>query len=367
MEQKQEVSPEDNPLLFSIIIPVYNAAGYVSKCLDSLLEQDIDKSRYEIICINDGSTDNSLAVLNRYAQQHHNITVIDKSNSGVSATRNLGLEKASGKYVWFVDADDWVAKNCFGTFAQYITDQNPSVILLEYCEVLEKDFSLYENVVFDKSVAKTTVGVPFYVCAVCMAITKKELIDRYSLRFIENITYGEDTLFMRDLLDAMTLEDENQETKHLKLALRCPFVYFYRQHNHSAVNSSWTTNRHRYMESLLSRARLDRQRSRMTNMPEWYTKQYQDLFAGRIIDYMLFWLPGSGLDINETLQELKEEGFYPLKMPVPLEKIGETKSITQKIVTWYRAVAFKYPLIYRLYCAQMAKKYAKTQNTTADE
>lgn len=95
----------------SIIIPVYNVEDYVAKCLKSLLNQAFQD--YEIICINDGSTDNSLAVLHSFNDER--IKVINKKNEGSGIARNIGLEKAVGEYVFFVDGDDWLEENSLQT------------------------------------------------------------------------------------------------------------------------------------------------------------------------------------------------------------------------------------------------------------
>ena len=91
----------------SIIIPVYNIEDYISKCLESVLNQPFQD--YEIICVNDGSTDNSLEVLHSFNDKR--IKVIDKKNEGSGIARNIGLEKAVGEYVFFVDGDDWLEEN----------------------------------------------------------------------------------------------------------------------------------------------------------------------------------------------------------------------------------------------------------------
>lgn len=96
------------------------------------MNQDIDKSMYEIICVNDGSTDGSLAILQKYAQQYDNIVLIDKENKGVSIARNVGMEKAQGNYVWFIDADDWVARACLGVLIQEIKGHDPSVVQIGF-------------------------------------------------------------------------------------------------------------------------------------------------------------------------------------------------------------------------------------------
>ena len=90
----------------SIIVPVYNCAPFLSRCLDSLVNQTLKD--IEIICVNDGSMDNSLEILNNFSQKDSRIIVIDKENEGQSVARNVAIEIAKGDYLGFVDADDWV-------------------------------------------------------------------------------------------------------------------------------------------------------------------------------------------------------------------------------------------------------------------
>ncbi|BEU88729.1 hypothetical protein TAMA11512_21930 [Selenomonas sp. TAMA-11512] len=96
-------------MLVSIIIPVYNVEQYIEKCLDSVLGQTYQK--LDVICINDGSTDDSLAVLRRYEAQDSRVRIIDKGNGGVVSAREAGLRIANGEYTTFVDPDDWVESN----------------------------------------------------------------------------------------------------------------------------------------------------------------------------------------------------------------------------------------------------------------
>lgn len=94
----------------SVIVPVYNSAKYLPKCMDSLLGQGLGE-RMEILLVNDGSSDNSLDICNSFSDKHKNITVIDQPNQGVSAARNAGIKAARGKYIMFVDSDDSLSKN----------------------------------------------------------------------------------------------------------------------------------------------------------------------------------------------------------------------------------------------------------------
>lgn len=90
----------------SVIVPVYNVEEFLAKCLDSLVNQTIDKNEMEILCINDGSTDSSLAILREYEKKYPCITVFSKENEGLSATRNFGIRHAQGKYMMYIDSDD---------------------------------------------------------------------------------------------------------------------------------------------------------------------------------------------------------------------------------------------------------------------
>lgn len=95
----------------SIIVPVYNVEKYLKRCLDSLVNQTLKD--IEIICVNDGSTDGSLAILNEYVRNDDRIVVINQENSGQSVARNRGIDVAKGEYIGFVDSDDWVCEDYF--------------------------------------------------------------------------------------------------------------------------------------------------------------------------------------------------------------------------------------------------------------
>lgn len=99
--------------LVTIIVPVYNVENYLNRCLDSIIKQSY--KNLDIILINDGSTDNSLKICNNYAKNDTRITVINIENSGPSICRNIGLEKAKGGYISFVDSDDYIEKNFIET------------------------------------------------------------------------------------------------------------------------------------------------------------------------------------------------------------------------------------------------------------
>jgi len=105
---------------FSIIIPVYNTGEYLKKCLDSVFEQDFDD--YEVIIVNDGSTDNSEKIINDYLKKYSNIIYLNQKNSGLSMARNNGVLKATGEYLLFLDSDDFYEKNILRNLNREIDD-----------------------------------------------------------------------------------------------------------------------------------------------------------------------------------------------------------------------------------------------------
>lgn len=98
----------------SVIVPVFNAEKYLKMCLNSLVSQTL--KNIEIICIDDGSTDNSLAILDKFKSKDNRIKIIKQKNYGVSMARNNGISEAQGEYIGFVDADDWVDKDFFENY-----------------------------------------------------------------------------------------------------------------------------------------------------------------------------------------------------------------------------------------------------------
>lgn len=122
----------DNPLI-SVIIPVYNVEEYLPDCLNSLLESTYQN--LEIICVNDGSPDNSAAILEQYAAKDPRFKVLNKENGGQASARNKGLEAASGKYVFFLDSDDWVSADCLGELLRTAEESGADLACIEQITV----------------------------------------------------------------------------------------------------------------------------------------------------------------------------------------------------------------------------------------
>lgn len=125
----------NDTLKLSIIVPVYNVEKYLERCVDSLLHQDIDKSEYEIILINDGSTDKSYEIAQQLESKYGNIVLLSQENKGQSAARNVGLDIAKGKYIMFVDSDDILEPNVLNNLV--VVSEKNSLDLCFYSTVFE--------------------------------------------------------------------------------------------------------------------------------------------------------------------------------------------------------------------------------------
>lgn len=123
--------------MLSIIVPIYNVEQYLHKCIDSLLQQDIAPTDYEILLIDDGSTDNSAQIADYYAEQHENIHVVHQNNAGLSDARNVGIDKAKGDFVMFVDSDDFLEPCVLGTLIKKMKDDNLDILRFNYQNVNE--------------------------------------------------------------------------------------------------------------------------------------------------------------------------------------------------------------------------------------
>ena len=189
----------------SFIVPVYNVEQYLRKCVDSLLEQDLSSSEYEIILVDDGSTDGCPAICDEYAAKHENIRVIHQKNGGLSAARNAGIKIAKGEYVCFVDSDDYWEENMLGSLIVQVERENLDVLRFDYQNVNER-YEVFEPNKIPRYIdLKTDVvdGETYlnermsYACYAVMFIIKRELLK--NCLFKEGI-YFEDTEWLPRML-----------------------------------------------------------------------------------------------------------------------------------------------------------------------
>lgn len=184
---------------YSVIIPVYNAAATIGRCLDSLLNQPHHNA--EILLINDGSTDESGEICRRYAQMHDCVYYLEKENGGVSSARNLGLGKAVGEFILFVDSDDYVAEDYFTVVDEAMERWDPDMLIFELKCFGERNDIWQTGGFFSKDlleIAKYVRGVArAYLYSNLMTRTfRRKIIQEQNLRFHEDLLIGEDQVFI---------------------------------------------------------------------------------------------------------------------------------------------------------------------------
>lgn len=179
----------------SIIIPVYNVAPYIAKCLESVYLQDVDKGDYEIIIVNDGSTDNSLSIVRKTIADWENVKLINQANGGLSCARNSGLDCAIGDYVWFIDSDDWIESDSLRRILGQLNDLD--IMMLEFSNVIHSvkypnSYRIEHSGVLYKGIDILKQRNP--QCAVQFYILNRAFLNLHHLKFKVGI-YHEDSLF----------------------------------------------------------------------------------------------------------------------------------------------------------------------------
>ncbi len=186
---------------FSIIIPAYNAEAFLPRCLDSIFSQEFDD--YEVIVINDGSTDNTASILEEYSSKHPNLHVLTQSNQGMATARNRGLEAVQGDYILFVDSDDEFMPQALSKLAPHLNgedivgfgtriynEQTGTTIDFQLSTNDAKQYSGWEY--FNLYRLKST---PVHFVCIWQRVYRRGFLEENSLRFAECLRRAEDDLF----------------------------------------------------------------------------------------------------------------------------------------------------------------------------
>lgn len=211
--------------LVSIIVPVYNVEKYLKKCLDSLVKQSY--SNIEIIIVNDGSLDDSKAIIKKYYQKYPQlIKSYEKENGGLSDARNYGLKKAQGKYLTFIDSDDYIASDYIEKMYKAIKKNNSDVVICNYYTVKDKQKKIEKNYIPNQ------VGN--------LAIDKNQLFNSWAVwnkMFSQKIIKDNNLLFSKGVI----YEDMRFTLKVLLKANKISYVdealYYYIYRQNSIMNS----------------------------------------------------------------------------------------------------------------------------------
>lgn len=281
-------------MFLSIFVPVYNAQLYLEACLDSLLDQDL--TDYEIICVDDGSEDDSPAILDAYARRYANLRVLHQHNQGVAAARNAALAVAEGTYVWFVDADDLLRPNVLSRLRALAEESHCQRLVVGAYqfneELAQEEWRLAMK-------GGLPCNAPFQDAVVWRNLLRRDFLTAQGLAFrYPELTHGEDGLFLYELC-----------LSHPETAEHSEVVYFYRQHAGSAETAASRENRERKLRSYL----------RITEILHGYycSGRTEEMTADKLMSFLwlslyeIAKLPGQ--EAKPALRRLHGEGLFPCR------------------------------------------------------
>ena len=210
----------------SLILPVYNVEQYVAQCLVSCINQDIPKTDYEIIVVNDGTKDNSLAIVEEIAKTNNNIIVVSQKNAGLSAARNKGLSFAKGDYIWFIDTDDKIKENCLGSVLKKLYSEELDALGISAVRVIdgkpiEKIYSYRKP---DTNTGKEFLRQKLWLCGAQFTIYKRQFLLDNNLSFMKGVYHEDNEFTPRAYFFAE------------KVGVLCDILYFF-THNPNSITS----------------------------------------------------------------------------------------------------------------------------------
>lgn len=286
-------------MFLSFIIPVYNAGAYLRQCLDALYCQDIPREDYEILCVDDGSTDGSGDILDAYAAEDSLFRVIHTKNGGVAAARALGLSQARGSYIWFLDADDHIAENSLGKLRALAEASG--------CDRLVVGGYTFTDALTPEEQEASRQGllpcnVPWEDSVAWRNLLRRDFLSTHGLTFrYPELTHGEDGLFMYEISAAQPK------------ALEIPdIIYFYRIHSDSAETADAAESHRKKLASY----------QRITHILYGYYRsgRREPITADRLMTFLWFTLYETAQlprrEGKPVLEDLRALGLYPGK-PLP--------------------------------------------------
>lgn len=288
----------NNDIMFSIIVPVYNSEEFLHKCTDSLINQTLHN--IEIICIDDGSTDNSLSILHDYANNDDRITVLTQKHSGPSAARNKGLNIAKGEYIIFVDSDDWLTHDACSILNYELINNPVDILIFKYTNItnnIPDNKTPWEP--FIRRYSGMTINPQLHPelfngnHAIAGKAINRQFLQQENILLQENITIGEDGCFFLDIfLTAKTLRFLDSKPLYLR-----------RADNYNSI----THKRKHYLQTHLFRPRYCTQRVLASNLSDDQKQEFLfKIFDKSISVTYLDWTSSNKHDKKLEINELEE-------------------------------------------------------------
>ena len=180
----------------SIIVPVYNVEKYISPCLQSIFKQGLDYKDFEVIIVNDGSTDHSMEMIADIISQHNNIVVINQKNLSLSVARNNGIAVAKGDYILMPDSDDLLIENSIKPLLAKAIETKADLVVANFLKMTSEEITLFNGITQSHSEFKEKSGEQLFLedldpnqCYVWRTLFRREFIENNHLRFVPEICF----------------------------------------------------------------------------------------------------------------------------------------------------------------------------------
>ena len=180
----------------SIIVPVYNVEKYVRPCLESILRQGLEKSRYEIIIVNDGSTDHSMEVIADLIEEHPQISVINQENLSLSVARNNGIASAKGEYILMPDSDDLLIEGSLPILLDKALETKADLVVADFLQINDEEIAAAKDIPQTEAVFKEKTGEQLFLedlnprqCYVWRTLFRREFINTHQITFVPGVCY----------------------------------------------------------------------------------------------------------------------------------------------------------------------------------
>ena len=225
-----------NPTV-SIIVPIYNAEKYLNRCVDSILNQEY--TDFELILVNDGSKDASPQICDEYAKEDARVRVIHKENTGVSDTRNIAIGHAAGKYLQFLDSDDWITPDATKLLVRAAENYHCDMVISDFYRVVGEHLAHKGDIEADGVMTLETFAAhmvenpaDFYYGVLWNKLYRREIVEKYRLRMDVTISWCEDFMFNLEYI------------RHGKAfyALHAPIYYYVKTKGSLASQGASITN-----------------------------------------------------------------------------------------------------------------------------
>ena len=292
-------------MLLSIIVPGQNVEAYIGKCLDSLLNQDISSSDYEIIVVNDGSTDRTKEIVEGYASSHSNVILINQQNKGLSGARNSGVKVARGSYVMYIDSDDYIEKKVLGGLLAQAERDNLDVLRYNYRNV-DEDY----KVIVSKRNNKLYVDYSGDVTDGFSFLTHRLGYACYAWQFLIKAEIAKNVLFK----EGIYFEDTEWAPRMLNEAKRAAstdlVVYNYLKRTNSITNAVDDVKKRKVIEDKMSLIEGLRQQSVGKVDKSWY----EGMIAHTVLSIMGLVAIQYYDERNPYISRLKRMDVFPLSM-----------------------------------------------------